>query len=166
MTEVSRTMPLHTVVGIFPNEGKAVAAMHALDLAGFEAGRVQMVAADPSRAAEVGRNTYPAQGFIIGAIIGIVLVGVLGISGNLGNDPVEFVIGSIGAVGGFAVIGLVVGSTLGRNVPDATAFARAIRRGGAVVSVQCPGEERNRAMQVLNGAGAQTIRDEDEPGAF
>jgi len=166
MTEVSRTMPLHTVVGIFPNEGEAVAAMHALDLAGFEAGRVQMVADDPSRAAEVGRNTYPARGFIVGAIIGIVLVGVLGIWGNLGNDPVEFVIGSIGAVGGFAVIGLVVGSTLGRNAPDATAFARAIRRGGAVVSVQCPGEERNRAMQVLNGAGAQTIRDEDEPGAF
>jgi hypothetical protein len=166
MTEVSHTTPLHTVVGIFPDDRKAVAAMHALDLAGFEAGRVQMVADDPSQAAEVGRNTYAAQGFLIGAIIGIVLVVVLRIWGNLGNDPVGLVIGSIGAVGGFAVIGLVVGSTIGRHAPDAAAFARAIRRGGAIVSVQCPGEERNRAMQVLNGAGAQTIRDEDEPGAF
>jgi len=88
MTEVSHATRRHTVVGIFANDRKAVAAMHALDLAGFEAGRVQMVADDPSRAAEVGGNTYAAQGFLVGAIIGIVLVVVLRIWGNLGNDPV------------------------------------------------------------------------------
>ncbi|HAF11538.1 MAG TPA: hypothetical protein DCK98_15860, partial [Chloroflexi bacterium] len=105
MTEVSHATRRHTVVGIFANDRKAVAAMHALDLAGFEAGRVQMVADDPSRAAEVGGNTYAAQGFLVGAIIGIVLVVVLRIWGNLGNDPVGLVLGFFGAVGGFAVIG-------------------------------------------------------------
>jgi hypothetical protein len=136
--------------------------MYALDRAGFEPGRVEMVADDASRATEIGATTFATVGFIAGALIGIVVVVAVSVWGDLGGDPFGLVLGSLGVVGGFAVIGLVIGRTLGHHAPDAAAFARAIRGGGAVVSVQCAGAERARAIEILNGAGARTVRDEDE----
>ena len=121
-----------------------------------------MVADDASRAAEIGATTFATTGFIVSALLGIVVVVAVSVWGDLGRDPFGLALGSLGVVGGFGVIGLVIGRTLGHHAPDAAAFARAIRRGGAVVSVQCAGAERVRAMEVLNGAGARTVRDEDE----
>ncbi len=162
MTETSDRARRHTVVGIFLNDRQGVAAMHALDRAGFEPGRIEMVADDASRAAEVGATTFATMGFIVSALIGIAIVVAVSLWGDLGRDPFGLALGSLGVIGGFAVIGLVIGRTLGHHAPDAAVFARAIHRGGAVVSVQCAGSERIRALEVLNEAGARTVRDEDE----
>lgn len=159
----SRTTPLHTIVGIFRNDARAIDAVHSLDAAGFPASRVQMVADDPSRAAEVGGKTYALQGFVLGALFGVAVVAAFTMMGDLGRNPVGLVVGGIGVVGGLAVIGLVVGRTVGRHAPDAHAFERAVSGGGAVVSVQCDDDECDLATRVLDGAGATTVRDEAGP---
>jgi hypothetical protein len=158
--------PLHTVVGIFSTDRRAIEAVHSLDAAGFAASRVQMVGDDPSRAAEVGGKTYAPHGFILGALAGVGVVFVFSAMGDLGRDPVGLAIGAVGVVGGLAVIGLVIGRTIGRHAPDAHEFAEAVEHGGAVVSVQCEGEECDRAVRVLDGAGAAAVREEPGPEAI
>ncbi len=162
----SSTTPLHTIVGIFGNDRTALEAVRSLDAAGFEASRVEMVGDDPSRAAEMGGKTFASQGFVAGAIVGLIVTAVFTIMGNLQVNPVGLVVGGIGVVGGLAVIGLVIGRTIGRHAPDAHAFEGAVRHGGAVVSVQCTAAERDLAARVLDGAGATSVRDEAGPEAL
>ena len=159
------TTPLHTVVGIYRTDQRAIAAVHSLDAAGFAASRVQMVADDPSRAAEVGGKTYAPHGFVLGALFGVVVVAVFTAMGDLGRDAVGLAIGAIGVVGGLAVIGLVIGRTIGRHAPDSHEFADVVGHGGAVVSVRCSGEECDLAVRVLDDAGATAVRDEAGPEA-
>jgi hypothetical protein len=163
---VSHTTPVKTVVGIFGNDRKAVEAMRDLDAAGFDADRVQLVADDPSRAAEVGGKSYALEGGLVGLVAGVVLVVAFAIWGNLWTNPVGLVIGGIGVVGGLAAIGLVIGRTLGRHAPDAHLFSGVVSNGGAVVSVQCAADECDLAAQVLDGAGAREVRDEPGPEAL
>jgi hypothetical protein len=160
------TMPSKTVVGIFRDDRAAAEAMRSLDAAGFDADRVQMTEDDPSQAAEIGERTYVLEGFIGGAILGLLWVVAFAIWGDLGRDPVGLVVGGIGVVGGMATIGLVIGRTMARRVPDAPLFARVVRNGGAIVSVRCVDEECDFAAQVLDGAGAREVRDEPGPEAL
>jgi len=163
---ISKHVPLKTVVGIFGNDRTAARALRSLDAAGFDAARVQMTADDPSRAAEVGGKTYVLEGFIGGLIVGVLVVVGFAVWGGLGRDPLGVVIGGIGVVGGMATIGLVIGRTMGRHAPDAHLFARVVRTGGAVVSVQCADSECDLAAQLLDGAGAREVRDEPGPEAL
>jgi hypothetical protein len=163
---ISHTTPIKTVVGIFNNDRKAVEAMRSLDAAGFNADRVQMVADNESRAAEIGGKTYALEGGLVGSVVGVVVVTGFAAWGNLASNPVGLVIGSIGVVGGFAAIGFVIGRAVGRHAPDAHLFAGVVRNGGAVVSVQCADAECDLAAQVLDGAGAREVRDEPGPEAL
>jgi len=163
---ISKHIPLKTVVGIFGNDRKAAEALRSLDAAGFDAGRVQMTADDPSRAAEVGGKTFVLEGFIGGLLVGVLVVVGFSIWGDLGRDPVGVVVGGVGVVGGMATIGLVIGRAIGRHSPDAHLFERVVRTGGAVVSVQCADEECDLAAQLLDGAGAREVRDEPGPEAL
>jgi hypothetical protein len=160
---VGRTTHLKTVVGMFGSDRRAVEAMRSLDAAGFDADRVQLVADDPSRAAEVGGKTYAPQGAVSGSLVGIAVVAAFAVWGGLAADPIELIIGAVGVVGGFAGIGLVLGRTIGRHAPDARAFAGVVANGGAIVSVQCAADECELAAEVFDGAGAREVR--DEPGA-
>jgi hypothetical protein len=166
MTTAGRAALVHTIVGIFPNDRKAVEAMRSLDAAGFDADRVQMVADNSSRAAEIGGKSYALVGGIGGLLVGALVVAGFTVWGNLAVNPVGLIIGSIGVVGGFAAIGFVIGRAMGRHSPDAHLFAAVVRNGGAVVSVQCEDEECGLASQVLDGAGAREVRDEAGPEAL
>lgn len=166
MATISHTTPLRTVVGIFSNDRRAAEALRSLDAAGFDADRVQMTGDDPSRAAEIGGKTYALEGLAAGFVAGLALVAALGIWGGLAANPVGLVIGGVGVAGGLAAIGLVVGRAMGRHAPDAHLFAGVVRNGGAVVSVQCADEECDLVAQVLDGAGAQEVRDEPGPEAL
>jgi hypothetical protein len=163
---LGHTTPIKTVVGIFRNDRKAVEAMRSLDAAGFDADRVQMVADDASRAAEVGGKTYALQGGLVGLLAGIVVVVAFAVWGNLATNPVGLIIGGIGVVGGLVAIGFVIGRAMGRHAPDAHLVARIVRHGGAIVSVQCADEDCDLAAQVLDGAGAREVRDEPGPEAL
>jgi hypothetical protein len=157
---------IKTVVGIFSNDRKAVEAMRSLDAAGFDADRVQLTADDPSRAAEVGGKTYALEGGLVGVLAGIVVAAAFAAWGNLATDPVGLIIGGLGVAGGLTAIGFVIGRTMGRHAPDAHLFAGVVRKGGAIVSVQCADEECDLAAQVLDGAGAREVRDELGPEAL
>lgn len=160
----SHSTPGKTVVGIFSNDRTAVEAMRSLDAAGFDADRVQMVADNESRAAEVGGKTLALEGGVAGLLVGVLIVTGFAVWGDLASNPVGLIIGSVGLVGGFAAIGFVVGRALGRHAPDAHLFAGVVRNGGAVVSVQCAADtECDLAVQVLDGAGAREVRDEPGP---
>ena len=163
---ISEQTPLKTIVGIFSNDRKAAEAMRSLDAAGFDAARVQMTADDPSRAAEAGGKTYALEGGIVGLIVGALVTVGFTMWGNLATNPVGLVLGAIGVVGGMTAIGFVIGRTLGRHAPDAHLFANVVGNGGAIVSVQCGGQECDLAAQVLDGAGAREVRDETGPEAL
>ncbi|MEA2661195.1 MAG: hypothetical protein QOH08_767 [Chloroflexota bacterium] len=159
-------MPVKTVVGIFASDRKAAEAMRSLDAAGFNADRVQLTADDPSRAAEIGGKSYALEGGIAGLVAGLVVVIAFTAWGNLATNPAGLVIGSVGVIGGLCAIGFVIGRAMGRHAPDAHLFARVVRNGGAIVSVQCADTECELAAQVLDGAGAREVRDEPGPEAL
>src|SRR5258708_7236557 len=96
------TMTSKTIVGIFRNDRAAAEAMRSLDAAGFDADRVHMTEDDPSEAAEIGERTYVREGFIGGALVGLLVVAGVAIWGDLGRDPLGLVVGGIGLVGAFA----------------------------------------------------------------
>lgn len=161
---ISKTTPVKTIVGTFGNGRKAVEAMRSLDAAGFDPDRVQMVADNESRAAEIGGKTYALEGGIAGLALGVLVVAAFAGWGSLPSNPVGLLIGGIGVAGGFAAVGFVIGRALGRHAPDAHLFAGVVRDGGAVVSVQCAADaERDLAAQVLDRAGAREVRDEPGP---
>jgi hypothetical protein len=149
-----------TVVGIFSSDRKAAEAMRSLDAAGFDADRVQMIADDPSRAAEVGGKTYGFHGGVVGLLAGVVVAAAFAAWGNLATNMVGLIIGGVGVVGGLTAIGFVIGRTLGRHAPDAHLFAGIVGNGGALVSVRCADTECDLAAQVLDGAGAREVRNE------
>ncbi len=163
---VSQENPLKTVVGIFINDHNAAEALRSLDAAGFNADRVQMTADDPSRAAEIGGKSYAIPGAFGGLVAGVLLAAGFTVAGNLANNIVGLVIGSIGVIGGLTAIGLVIGRAMGRHSPDAHLLAGVVRSGGAVVSVQVSDEDRDLAARVLDGAGARDVRDEAGPEAL
>jgi hypothetical protein len=158
--------PAKTVVGIFSSDRRAVEAMRSLDAAGFDADHVQLTGDDPSRAAEIGGKSYALEGGIAGLIAGLAITILFSVWGDLATNAVGLIIGAIGVVGGLTAIGFVIGRTIGRHAPDAHLFARVVRNGGAIVSVQCVDKDCDLAAQVLDGAGAREVRDEPGPEAL
>lgn len=156
----------HTIVGIFGDGRRAAEALRDLDAAGFDPDRIQLVADDPSRAAEIGGRDRALAGALGGLAVGVLLTVGFSLAGGLARDPVGLALGAAGVIGGSVAIGFIVGRTLGRHVPDAHRFAGAVRRNGAVVAVECHGRERELAAQVLDGAGAREVRDEAGPEAL
>ncbi|MDQ6858864.1 MAG: hypothetical protein M3Z65_07710, partial [Chloroflexota bacterium] len=115
VSNVSQETPLKTVVGIFNNDQRAAEALRFLDAAGFNADRVQMTADDPSRAAEIGGKTYAIPGAFAGLVAGFLLAAGFTVAGNLANNIVGLLIGSVGVIGGLTAIGFVIGRAMARN---------------------------------------------------
>jgi hypothetical protein len=149
----------HTLVAIFPSFGTAVGAVRSLEDAGFDPAHVEVVGDDPRAAAEVAARTYGREGFVGGLALGTALVLAAVFLGGLNTWPVASVIGSVGVIGGFAVIGLVLGRAVEVRARDASLFAAAVRDGGAVVAVDCDAN-CDAAAALLHEAGATQVRDE------
>jgi hypothetical protein len=152
----------HTRVAVFSSFGEAMKGIHSLEVAGFDPSQIEVVAGDERAASEVAARTYGREGFFGGLIVGLLLVLAAVFIGGLSAYPVASIVGSVGVIGGLAVIGLVLGRALERRAPDAPLFAAAVRDGGAVISVDC-GTKCDIAERLLHESGAADVRDESAP---
>jgi hypothetical protein len=149
----------HTLVAIFGSFAGAATALRSLEAAGFDPAHIEVVSDDARAASEVAARSYGREGFFGGLLLGAALVLVAVFFGGLGAWPVASAVGSVGVIGGFAVIGLVLGRAIEVRAPDAPRFAAAVRDGGAVVAVDCD-TNCDVAESVFAETGANEIRDE------
>ena len=154
----------HTIVATFPDFRGAASATRSLEARGFDPADVEVVADDPGAASEVAARTYGREGFFAGLAIGTLLVLAAIFVGGLYRTPIAAAVGAVWVIGGFAVIGLVLGRDVIRRAPDAPLFADAVRDGGAVVAVDC-GDECDVAERLLDASGATAVRDEQPESA-
>jgi hypothetical protein len=149
----------HTLVATFGSFAGAAAALRSLEAAGFDPAHIEVVSDDARAASEVAARSYGREGFFGGLLLGAVLVLVAVFIGGLGAWPIASAVGSVGVIGGFAVIGLVLGRAIEVRARDAPRFAAAVRGGGAVVAVDCD-TNCDVAESVFGETGANEIRDE------
>jgi hypothetical protein len=153
----------HTLVAIFPSFARAAGAIRSLEARGFDPAHVEAVADDAGAASEVAARTYARMGFFGGLAFGALLALTAVVIGDLGRYPVAVAVGAFWVVGGFAMIGLVLGREIVRRAPDGPLFAQAVRDGGTVVAVDC-GERCDVAHEIFDQAGAADVRDETQEG--
>jgi hypothetical protein len=153
----------HTLVAIFPSFVRAAGAIRSLEGRGFDPAHVEAVADDAGAASELAGRTYARPGFFGGLALGALLVLSAVVVGDLGRYPVAVAVGAFWVIGGFAMIGLVLGREVVRRVPDAPLFAEAVREGGMVVAVDC-GDRCDVAHQIFDESGAADVRDETPEG--
>jgi hypothetical protein len=153
----------HTLVAIFPSFARAAGAIRSLEARGFDPAQVEAVADDAGAASELAGRTYARVGFFGGLALGAVLVLSAVIVGDLVRYPVAVAVGAFWVVGGFAMIGLVLGREVVRRAPDAPLLAQAVRDGGAVVAVDC-GDRCDVAHEIFDESGAADVRDETPEG--
>lgn len=147
-----------TIVGVFPHDEAARAALRHLDEAGFPADRVGVVAGNVRQAREVAGSASP-RGALVGAAIGAAVGLALALAVNAGGAQ-GVAIGFAMVV--FAIIGAFIGWLAGRGKAlkshDYEKYQRVVDRGDALVTIRCPEEDAGRARQVLSGAGATAVR--------
>lgn len=149
-----------TVVGVFPHDEAARAALQHLDEAGFPADRVGVVAGNVRQAREVAGSASP-RGALVGAAIGAAVGLALALAVNAGGAQ-GVAIGV--AMLMFAIIGAFIGWLAGRGkalkAHDYEKYQRVVDKGDALVTIRCAEGDEGRARQVLTGAGATAVRSE------
>jgi len=153
----------HTVVGVFHQTDAAYGALHELDSDGLPPQHVSLVAGDPELAGEVGSRSHPLAGAIAGFLLGVVLTVVYVVMGGptFAQNVVGIVLGGAFVAFGLAFIGIVFGRALIVHPSHWRDYEHAVSDGGAVVTVECVGEECDHARHVLERAAADDIVEED-----
>jgi hypothetical protein len=163
-----------TVIGFFRSRGEAEEAINALVSEGYNHSDVSLLAGDRATQAEtpaigpvhsVGGDTEAGRDAFIGGVAGLV-AGVLatvlpGVGAILAIGPIAGAIGGLGlgaGVGG--VIGLV--RDLGVSEDEAEYYMEGMRRGGAMVTLECADDRAGHAESVLKRVGAVDIKEEAE----
>ena len=150
-----------TVVGVFPHDDAARAALRRLDDAGFPADRVGVVVGNVRQAREVA-GSFSSRGAMIGAGLGA-LVGLgLGLASGMSvNSAVATPLGMVM----FAIIGAFIGALAGRGKAlkshDYEKYQRVVDKGDALVTIRCTAEAQERARAALSAAGATAVRVEE-----
>lgn len=152
----------HTVVGVFRRADVAFAALRELDGDGLPPHHVGLVAADPELAGEVASHSHRMHGAIGGLILGIaVTLSYLAIGGpSFARDTVAVVLGGAFVSFGLAFIGIVVGGALVVHAPHRHEYEDVVKHGGAIVTVDCSGEECDHAKHVLERSSADAVFEE------
>jgi hypothetical protein len=150
------------VFGMFTDSEDAIAAIRALQAAGFDASRIGIAMQDRAVQAEIidATGSEAAEGAKTGAVSGGVVGGLVGLLGSLvipGLGPI--VVGGllastltgagVGALTG-GLIGALIGAGASRE--EAEHFDAGFRSGGTLVTVDAAGRE-SEARAILTGAG-------------
>lgn len=150
-----------TVVGVFPHDEAARAALRQLDEAGFPADRVGVVAGNVRQAREVAGSSSPAA-----AVLGAVIGGLVGLGFGLASGmSVNGAAAMVAGVIMFAIIGAFIGMLAGRGkvlkADDTDKYQRAVGMGDALLTVRCAAGQQDQARRALQGAGATAVRVEE-----
>ena len=152
-----------TVVGVFADVITARSAVHTLEMSGFPADRVGMVNDNIREAREVA-GAYSPQGALIGALLGVLLVGAFIAFGDdsIRANGLAIVLGGAPIIGGLAFIGWLAGRARVWKDDEYEELEDDVENGEVLVAVACDtpdGADEARAM--LERAGAEQIRLED-----
>lgn len=160
-----------TVVGVFENNEKALAAAQALEGVGLDRTQISVVAQESQRAPERGsEDTFAGAGGAAGAGVGAVVGGaaaglaalaIPGVGPLLAIGPIAGAIAAAlgGALAG-AGVGVLAGSFSGLGVPTAEAeqYEKAVQEGGSVVAVKVPLDQHVEPIQdALKQQGAKEV---------
>lgn len=155
----------HTVVGVFRRSEAAFAALRDLDDDGLPPHHVGLVADDPELAGEVASHSFRMYGAVGGFLLGIVVtVLYVAIGGpSFARATVAVVLGGAFVSFGLAFIGIVVGGTLVVHAPHRHEYEGVVKEGGALVTVNCSGEECTHAKHILERSSADEVVEEGVP---
>lgn len=147
-----------TVVGVFPSDDAARAALRRLDDAGFPADRVGVVANNVRQAREVA-GSFSARTAVIGALIGAGVGLALALASGMSvNNAAAAPLG----MAMFAMVGAFIGMLAGRGkalkAHDYEKYQRVVDQGDALVTIRCADEARDQARSALTAAGATAVR--------
>lgn len=151
----------HTVVGVFRRPEAAFDALRRLDHDGVAPHHVGLVAGDPELAGEVGSRSFAlagaAGGFLLGLLVTVLYVAIGGPS--FAQNVVGVVLGGAFVAFGLAFIGLVFGRALVVHTAHRAEYEHAVKDGGAIVTVECVGEECDHARHLLEGAADEIVEE-------
>jgi hypothetical protein len=150
-----------TVVGLFETRDAADRAIEALKAAGFGAEHLDVVAREPSLAADVGRDIRAHEGAagavlgggivggVTGLLVGVAATAIPGVGAALAAGPIA------GALAGTAVGGMI-GALTGHGVPHehADSYTAALERGAILLTVQASDDRAAEARRVLAANGS------------
>jgi hypothetical protein len=152
-----------TIVAAFPTEAPALVAVRELEAAGFSADRVGVVSDNVRQAREVA-GAYSPQGAIVGALIGVLLVGGFLVFGDdsIRANGLAIALGGAPIVGGLAFIGWLAGRARVWKEDEYEEVEEEVAEGEMLVSVLCDTPDgADQARAIFERAGAHDIRFED-----
>ena len=149
-----------TVVGVFATEVAARKAMLTLERAGMPPDRIGVVEANVRQAREVA-GSYSPQGALVGALIGVLLVGVYVVFGGepIRQNPIGVALGGFAIIGGLVAIGWLAGRARVFKEDEYEGLEDDSAAGETIVSVVCDtpdGVDQTRA--IIERAGATEVR--------
>ncbi len=170
-------MATHTLTRFYNDRSEAVAAVQALEAAGFGHDHVSIVAHDGVQTSpaslETGHSVVPADdvvtGTAAGAAVGTVIGGGVGLLTGMGAiiipgfGPVVaagWLVTTLTGAGVGAAVGVGTGGLVGALIcagvsqADAEIYAEGIRRGGAVVTARADENRSAEAAQIFDRSGA------------
>lgn len=160
------TIKGQTVVGMFSDVITARSAVRMLESSGFAADRVGMVNDNIRQAREVA-GAYSPQGAIIGALLGVLLVGAFISFGDdsIRSNGLAVALGGAPIVGGLAFIGWLAGRARVWNDDEYDELEGDVESGEILVAVVADTPDgADEARAILERAGADDVRLEDSAG--
>jgi hypothetical protein len=157
------------VTGIFKSQASADQAIEDLERAGFSTSDLSVLMSQETSGREfaIERTTKAAEGAatgatvggVIGAVVGgLVAVGTLAIPG-LSLVAAGPLVAALSGLGAGAATGGITGALIGLGVPEHEAkfYNDEIGRGGILVGVYAHADVKERAKDILRGAGAEAV---------
>lgn len=156
-----------TIVGHFATSNDAQNALDQLERSGFTAGDVSYVAHDATGAfADVLRGRMHSSsgtvkgataGGVSGLLLGLAAVAIPGVGPLVAAGPIATALAGAG-VG--AATGGMLGALADMGVPEKAGehWSRAVAQGGPLVIIRANDDNAERALSVLESAGAEEIR--------
>jgi hypothetical protein len=160
LADTQTVVGARTVVGVFATETAARKALLTLERAGMPPDRIGIVEANVRQAREVA-GSYSPQGALLGALVGVLLVGVYAVFGGepIRQNPIGVALGGFAIVGGLAAIGWLAGRARVFKEDEYEGLEDDSAAGETIVSVVCDtpeGVDQTRAM--IERAGANEVR--------
>jgi hypothetical protein len=159
----------HLVTGVFETTAAADNAVARLQGAGFSTSDISILTSESTgtNAFAVQTGSKVGEGAAIGAGVGgailalaagLTAVGVVA-SGGLGLVAAGPIVAALAGAGAGAAAGGLVGGLIGLGIPEHEAkyYEGVIAKGGVLVGVRAEGDQRARAREVLDEAGAKTV---------